>query len=333
MKPKALPSGLPNEFCTSAALERGATKQRLRANDLERPFRGARIQSTRQEPPPSTSQKDHPKTKYELAEERELELIRALAATLCAGQFFTHRSAALLWEAPMPYRSTPELHVGVCAPLRAPRISGVIGHEFISNRVELRSSNTLRLASPAHTFAMLGALPLHQLVAVGDHFARVHRKGYGRRDAGRPALATLSELTEVVAAGRWRGMPRLRASLNLVREDSWSPRESTTRVSLVMAGLPEPELNVDIFDRDGYFLGCLDMVYRQFKVGIEYQGGQHAERYAEDIERFERFRTAGWEIIQVTKALSQYPETLVARVGEALRGRGWDGSLTPRAWV
>lgn len=332
MKPKALPQDLPTEFRTSAARELGATKQRLRASDLERPFRGARIQRSRQNKSLTNSEKDPTRSIYELATERELKLIRALATTLCAGQFFTHRSAALLWEAPVPFSSNPDLHVGVREPQRAPRIKGVTGHEFLSRRVELHSIDNLLLTTPAHTFALLGTLRLSELVAVGDHFARMHRKGFGRRNVGRPAYATLAELNEAVGAGRWKGMPRLRTALELVREDSWSPRESTTRVALVMAGLPEPDLNVDIFDRNGYFLGCLDMVYRRFKIGVEYQGEEHVERYAEDVERFERFRAEGWLILQVTKALERCPTALAARVGSALRARGWAGSLTPRAW-
>ena len=124
-------------------------------------------------------------------------------------------------------------------------------------------------------------------------------------------------------------MPRLRTALKLVREDSWSPRESTTRVTLVMAGLPEPELNIDVYDRNGIFIGCSDMAYPRYKVGVEYHGQQHAERYAQDIERLERFRADGWEILQVTKAVERRPETLVARVTWALRKRGWNGVLTP----
>ncbi len=176
---------------------------------------------------------------------------------------------------------------------------------------------------------MLGELPLAELVAVGDYFARMHRKGYGRPNVGKPPHAALTELREAVHLGRWRGMPRLRTALKLVREDSWSPRESTTRVTLVMAGLPEPELNIDVYDRNGFFIGCSDMAYPRYKVGVEYHGQQHVERYAQDIERLERFRADGWEILQVTKALERRPESLVARVTSALRKRGWNGVLTP----
>ena len=328
MKPRDLPPELSREFHVSDAGKLGVTKQRLRASDLELPFRGVRMRVV-DEPAGGSEATANQTLDFELARARELALIRALATSLRSSQFFTHRTAALLWGAPLSHRHRPELHVGVFEPQRAPRISNVNGHRFARGRVELRQLGGLLLASPAHTFAMLGELPLAELVAVGDYFARMHRKGYGRPNVGKPPHAALTELREAVHLGHWRGMPRLRTALKLVREDSWSPRESTTRVTLVMAGLPEPELNIDVYDRNGFFIGCSDIAYPRYKVGVEYHGQQHAERYAQDIERLERFRADGWEILQVTKALERRPETLVARVTSALRKRGWNEVLTP----
>jgi very-short-patch-repair endonuclease len=68
------------------------------------------------------------------------------------------------------------------------------------------------------------------------------------------------------------------------------------------------------------------MVYRRFLVAVEYQGRQHGEAYSRDIERIERLRAAGWEVFQVTSALTDRPWELVDRVGQALRERGWDGT-------
>lgn len=323
MRPTPLPEELATEFHTSAARELGVSKQRLRANDLARPFRGVRVRAA------APGQSSSSINIYAQARDRELALIRALSTGLHAGQFFTHRSAALLWEAPLPHRSAPELHVGVVTPQRAPRIAGVTGHEIDPARVSLAECEGIPLTTPAHTFAMLGRLQLTPLVAIGDHFARMHRAGYGRRDVGKPPLATLAELSEVVGLGRWPGMPRLRRALELVREDSWSPRESATRVVLMMAGLPEPELNIDVFDRHGRFLGCIDLAYSRYKVGIEYQGEQHSERFAEDVEHLERLRADGWQMIQVTKTLSRRPTVLVSRVVAALRSQGWRDALQP----
>lgn len=90
------------------------------------------------------------------------------------------------------------------------------------------------------------------------------------------------------------------------------------RCILIAGGLPEPELNVDLYDERGRFLGCVDMVYREARVVIEYLGMLHGEQWAADVERLARFRAAGWIVIEVTSPLLRRPEELVRRVSAAL---------------
>lgn len=321
MRPAPIPAQLGSTFSVEQARACGMSVDRLRASDLESPFRGVRAVRAR---PPS------PGAPFETEKARELALIRMLSRRMLPGQFFCHRSAAMLWNAPVPHLRKAELHLGVLLPQRAPRVRGVIGHSFSAGRAQLSAVEDMQLLSPAFTFATLGGLSLMNLVAVGDFFVRQHRPGVGRRQPGRPPLATVIELGEAVRLGRWSGMQRLRDALRLVREDSWSPRESMTRVLLVRAGLPEPELNVDLFDRSGAFLGCADMVYPRYRVIIEYQGEHHRLRYAEDVERVERMRVAGWSVLQVTKVLLGQPGMLVARVARELRAAGWSGEPSLR---
>lgn len=295
------------------AQDLGVPRSRLRASDIDSRFHGTRVVCA-EFPPPSR--------RFDEARDHELALIRVLGTRLLENQFFSHRSAALLWEAPLPY-APPELHVSTIKPLPAPRIKGAVGHRMLPSRVRLRDVDGLRVLSPSFTFATLGAMPLVDLVILGDHFARKHRAGIGRKNVGKPPLATREEMDVVLSLGRWSGTSRLREALSLIREDSWSPRESLTRVLLMGGGLPEPELNVDIFGGDGRFLGCVDMAYRQHRVIIEYQGEQHSSSYADDVERIERLRAEGWVVIQVTKALLARPAVLVARVAAELQKRGW----------
>ncbi len=310
-----LPSQLGSEFSTAQARHLGVTEKRLRMHDLERPFRGVRLARAEEE----TQECD----RFAISRSREIALIRALGSHLTKGHFFCHQSAAALWKAPLPYRRAPGIHLGAVLPQRAPRILGVVGHGHLASRVTLAEVDGLPLTSPAYTFASLGSLPLHHLVALGDYFVRQYREGVGRPSTGMAQLASVSQLRDAVGLGRWHGSVRLRLALDLVREDAWSPRESQLRVTLVQAGLPEPELNVDLFDDCGHFLGCIDMVYREYKVAIEYQGEQHSSTYARDVERIERMRACGWVVLQVTKELLARPNVLVARVAGELRGRGW----------
>lgn len=317
MRRSPLPIQLGNEFSVHAARSHNVPESRLRASDLERPFRGVRI---------ARPQVGDTANGPEQRQARELSLTRALGRGLCPGQFLSHRSAAILWGVPLPSRTRPSLHAATIAPQRAPRISGVTGHVFSAGRVVVAEREGIHLTDPASTFALLSDLPLPDLVAAGDFLVRRYRPGYGRWLSRVPPLTTIANLRETVALGRWRGSPRLRRALALVREDSWSPRESITRVTLMLAGLPEPELNVDLTDHHGRFLGCVDLVYRRFRVAIEYQGAHHAYTFAEDLERAEALRAAGWVVIQISSVLSRKPDELVRRVAAALREAGWDGS-------
>ncbi|NKF31500.1 hypothetical protein HER21_34230, partial [Pseudomonas sp. BGM005] len=109
------------------------------------------------------------------------------------------------------------------------------------------------------------------LVALGDHFCRVWRDGFGRPDVGRRPLSTRDELGAMLSAGRRTGIRHLRQALELIREDSWSPLESAIRCHLVMAGLPEPRLNHDVYDAEGRFVACVDLAYPGKKIAVEYQ--------------------------------------------------------------
>lgn len=163
------------------------------------------------------------------------------------------------------------------------------------------------------------------------------------------AAATM-RLIDVIAAGDWllnRGYLTKASVAGFIERDGWRPgtavvreallwmdersrslKESETRCVLVAAGLPAPELNLDVFDDRGAFLGCGDIVYRRWKVFVEYEGRQHATdpvQFASDIDRYARFRADGWEYQQVTQARLASPRSLVRRVYGVLVDRGYDG--------
>lgn len=317
--PRKLPPSLGPEFSFAEARALGVTANRLRASDLERPFQGVRIVRR------NSLKTGNPEDPYREALLRELELISALGRGLRPGQFLSHRSAALLWGIPMPHASQPELHVTAVRPLRAPRITGATGHSVAAERCAVVQRNGVSLSDAPTTWASLGSLSLTDQVVAGDFLVRRHRQGYGRPNAGRAPVTTVRHLASMVDLGHWDGISTLRRSLELIREDSWSPRESATRLHLVLAGLPEPALNVDVFDYRNRFLACIDLAYVNYRIAIEYQGELHKNSYAHDIERIERLRAEGWIVIQVSRVLAAQPKELVRRVELALRSRGWNG--------
>lgn len=329
-RPQDLPEGLGEDFSVTIARWHGVSRSRLRGPDLLAPFHGVRVSAQRTDP---TAGIDDPYLRQRV---ERIERARLYAPRLHTGHFFSHETAASIWGAPLPLEMTLDedpaavtalrpatgaelaLHVSASGAVPFPRATGVTGHRTLASLTSTSTHDGLRVTSPAATWVSLGRLPVFDLVALGDYFCRQWRPGIGRRDVGRPPLATIEELRSALEAGRRTGAARLRTACMLIREDSWSPRESRVRCILVDAKLPEPVLNLDVFDDNGRFLGCIDMVYPDRKVAVEYLGMLHGESWARDVERLAALRAAGWTVIEVTAPLLRNPGELVRRVAAAL---------------
>lgn len=124
-----------------------------------------------------------------------------------------------------------------------------------------------------------------------------------------------------------RGVRTLKHALEWVRPGSESPKETELRLLLVRGGLPEPELNGDVYGPDGTFIGRGDLLYRRFKVLVEYDGSQHADdrrQFHRDVDRLEAFAFDEWSIVRVLKEhLNADRADIVTRVRKALIARGW----------
>jgi hypothetical protein len=76
----------------------------------------------------------------------------------------------------------------------------------------------------------------------------------------------------------------------LVRERVDSPMESRLRMLIVLAGLPEPRVNVTYGEEDGLVLRRYDLSWPEVRVIVEYDGRHHVERveqWESDLERRE----------------------------------------------
>jgi REase_MTES_1575 len=123
-----------------------------------------------------------------------------------------------------------------------------------------------------------------------------------------------------------RGMNQLRRVLPLVDAGAESPQETRTRLLLVAAGLPRPQTQIEVRDDWGRVLARIDMGWREWRIGIEYDGPQHwtdPRIRAHDIDRTAELQRLGWILIRVSAHQLRYrPDVVIARVREALRSRG-----------
>jgi hypothetical protein len=290
-------------FLIAEAKAAGLGEGRLTGADLRRPFHGVRSVTSA---------------------ENLLDRCRDYEPLLRAGHHFSHLTAAWLWGCPLPPNSGVEIHVSCLAPDRAPRSRGMIGHQAAAQAtVDHRLG--LPVSSAATTWLSLAALlPLDELVVCGDHLI-LDPAVLDPRDL-RPHV-TLSELTVATDLFRGRGARAAARALQWLRQGAESRPETLLRLLIVRAGMPEPELNIDVRDSAGRFLGRGDLVYPRWRVLVEYDGDEHrinSRQYDKDILRIENFVNAGWRVVRVRKnGLFVHPATVVERVGRALSAAGW----------
>lgn len=290
----------------------------MRARDLETPFRGVR---TMVHSVDDGASRDEPLDRDRRKREAVLRAAHAYRLVMPAHAFFAGRTAAVIYGLPVAHGE--ELEVAVHAPARATRRHGIHCVKVAPHLASIREYMGLRLSSPASTWAMLGAtLTERELVIVGDAVVRVPRD-----DRGRPtsSLATIDELERATAAGTRRGVARLRATAPLVRVGSASPLETEYRLDAGAAGLPIPELDVEIRDACGRLLGITEFVYRRYRVLVEVEGDHHRTsrlQWVRDIEKYAAYVAEGWEVVRLTSAHVRGGRA-PSMVREVLSRHGW----------
>jgi hypothetical protein len=124
-----------------------------------------------------------------------------------------------------------------------------------------------------------------------------------------------------------RGMVQLRRVVELMDGGAESPQETRTRLLLIAAGFPRPQTQIVVVDEYGSFVGRIDMGWKEWKIGVEYDGPQHwtdPEGHAHDIDRLADLAAQGWFIVRVSRDILRYrPHVFLARVQDAMRAAGW----------
>lgn len=315
-------------FTRAAALAAGLSGSRLRSRDVIRVGRGvyrwtgtpgstttptSALPSAVRTPPlgtagsatPSAEGRAARETRKEASRRREVERLHALLARH-PDLVVTGASAARLWGLPLPswVEASTELTVLRGDGLRACADAGVRTRLADLARVQLHPEplHGLPVTSYADTwFHLADDLPVDQLVAVGDRLVR------SRPRRGEDALTDRAALAECLRRQRGRrGVVKGRAAHALVRDGADSPQETALRLALLDAGLPEPELQIELRD-PAYSTrhpATADLGYRRWRIAVQYEGAGHDDpvQVARDTQRDAVFQRAGWTVIRVSNS-------------------------------
>src|SRR5690606_16710162 len=141
-------------------------------------------------------------------------------------------------------------------------------------------------------------------------------------------LASLEMLWAAAAQPGRPGRVRLMRAISHIRVGSMSPLETDTRLDVIAAGLPEPELDVEIRAAVGRrLLGIADMRFHRYRVPGEVEGDHHrtdAAQWARDIEKLAAYAAEGYETVRVTgRQVRRDPVRAVTLIRAALIRGGW----------
>ena len=180
------------------------------------------------------------------------------------------------------------------------------------------------MSHPYRMFVELASiLSLVDLVVVGDAMLKLFEV---------PASA----LVEACARSTDQHAAKARQAAAYCRVGVDSPMETRLRMLIVLAGLPEPEVDHRLYDEQGRLRRRLDLSYPALRLIVEYDGRQHADSVKQwngDLDRREEFDDDGWKILVVTaKGIYREPLRTLERVRRNLVARGCRGVRLSDAW-
>ncbi|CAH0155066.1 hypothetical protein SRABI76_00890 [Microbacterium oxydans] len=266
--------------------------KRLRAKDLSSPFHGTRTSGTL----------------------TDVERLQLLLDAIPGHAFACGVTAAALWGLPLSriVEADAWARPSIGVPRHATRVrrADVFGHRLAIEDDDVQFVRGMPCLSPARTWIDVSrTLPISGLLAVTD--ALISRR--------RP-LATIVELEKMQQrySGGRGALARERA-LQLADDRAESPRESMVRLILIDAGLAAPECNVEIWD-EHRFVARVDMLYRDRKLIIEYDGDHHRDpdRWSRDQMRRAELEALGYRYTTVTRRDFDDPDALVRRIRRML---------------
>ena len=230
---------------------------------------------------------------------KEAQVLRALAHRHPGG-VACGETAARLFGWPLPRSSGRDgLHLATSDINKRIRRNGVTLHRM--RKLRRTAWLGLPVLSPLQVFSQLAAVSsVESLVKMGD-------AAIG--DWKSPPQFTLPSLVEHVSETKHlRARSKLKAAVELIRDDVDSPMETDLRLWAVSRGLPEPAVHPAVYcptiDRTLH----PDLGYPKAKLALEYEGDHHRTsegQWAADIDRVNALKAAGWTVLRVTKSTNR----------------------------
>lgn len=225
----------------------------------------------------------------------------------------SHASAARIKGAPIP--TIADEHVSVAHQKMRRHHKGLRCH--VGDPAGVVVEQGVRVSGDVPMFIELGGqLGLVDLVVVGDWLVR--RRGISP-----------TQLVRACERSRHKDARKALAAARFVRRDVDSPMETRLRMLLVLAGLPEPEVNLTVRDEEGEVVRKYDLSYPLARVAVEYNGKLHVEvveNWEHDLERRADMDEDAWRLIVVIgSGIYKDPLSTLRRVHRALLARGLPG--------
>src|SRR4051812_18479384 len=210
--------------------------------------------------------------------------VRAALMLHPEGAFASHWSAGRVLRLPVP--DNPFEHVTVRNKEDRRYRPWLKPHVTIRKRGVILVRG-IPVTDPITTFLqMAGHLSLVDMVALGDAIVRIYRISPSR------LLRAARNSSDYYAAAARRAAAYVRKGVD-------SPMESRLRMLIVLAGLPEPVVNVVLIHEDGSWRRRFDLCYPRVKLVVEYNGRHHREepQRSKDHVRADELEPEGYCIL------------------------------------
>ncbi|MCL2652613.1 MAG: hypothetical protein FWD63_02340 [Propionibacteriaceae bacterium] len=265
---------------------------------------------------PPTDNADHAAVR-----ERWLTAVHAIMALQVGRDVVLYGATALqAMGVQLPERLQDWTTVHILVPTQTKRThrQGVIAHHQARPASVWRLVDGLPVLHPVDHWVQMTNATVSEMVEIGDGFLRRHNP-----------LLTLAEVhSRLGELDGVHGVKLARRALPLLRPGTDSLYESRTRLVLVHAGLPTPEVNLPVWCPSVDFTYHVDMGYEKARTGVEFDGIGHSDRTQMDIDanRRRNLQDSDWLLISVTSTQLRRPESFIRSVQNALvmRTGQWD---------